>query len=91
LRAYLRNGVREYIIWRVYDRAIDQFVLREGRYDLVPSAADGILRSEQFPGFWLDTAAIIRGDVAGVISFLQKGLASPEHAVFAERLATSKA
>ncbi|OJW14262.1 MAG: hypothetical protein BGO49_10295, partial [Planctomycetales bacterium 71-10] len=28
LRAYRRNGVREYLVWRVLDRAIDWFVLR---------------------------------------------------------------
>jgi Uma2 family endonuclease len=92
-RVYRRNAVREYVVWRVHDRAIDQFVLREGRYDRVPPAADGILRSEQFPGFWLDTAALIRGNVAGVLAFLQRGLASPEHAAFAASLkarATSK-
>src|SRR5262245_10348691 len=30
LQAYQRNGVREYIVWRVEDFAIDWFVLRSG-------------------------------------------------------------
>ena len=29
LRAYERNGVREYIVWRVLEREVDWFVLRE--------------------------------------------------------------
>ena len=33
LQVYRRNGVREYIVWRVQDRQIDWFVLREGQYD----------------------------------------------------------
>ena len=39
LNAYRRNGVREYIVWRTDDAAIDWFVLRQGRYELLVSAA----------------------------------------------------
>src|SRR5262249_50676835 len=45
LNAYRRNGVREYVVWRVLDRQVDWFVNREGRFELMPPAADGILRS----------------------------------------------
>lgn len=86
LRVYRRNGVREYIVWRVLDRMIDQFVLREGRFDAIPASAAGILRSVLFPGVWLDTAALIRGDIAAVFGLLQQGMQSAEHAIFAEGL-----
>ena len=33
LRAYWRNGAREYVVWRVLDRQIDWFVLHEERYE----------------------------------------------------------
>ena len=33
LRAYRRNGVREYVVWRVWDREIDWFMFREGTYE----------------------------------------------------------
>ena len=33
LHVYRRSGVREYLVWRVLDRQIDWFVLREGRYE----------------------------------------------------------
>ncbi len=56
--AYLRNGVLEYIVWRVLDRAIDWFVRRDERYERLEPGADGILRSEVFPGLWLDPAAM---------------------------------
>ena len=36
LHAYRRNGVREYIVWRVWDEAIDWLVLRGGRYEPLP-------------------------------------------------------
>ena len=50
LHAYRRNGVREYIVWRVQDREIDWFVLRDGSYEPLAPDADGLLRSEVFPG-----------------------------------------
>jgi len=85
LNAYRRNGVREYVVWRVWDEAVDWFVLRSGRFEpLAP--ADGIYRSEVFPGLWLQPQAVLRGDLAQVLQVLEQGLASPEHAAFAERL-----
>ena len=86
LRVYRRNGVREYIVWRVLDQEIDWFVLRAGQYERVPLDAEGLYRSEVFPGLWLDPAALLRGDLATVLAVVQRGLASPEHAAFATRL-----
>jgi hypothetical protein len=63
---------------------LDQFVLREGRFDAIPASADGILRSTLFPGLWLDTAALIRGDIAAVFGLFSQGTRSPEHAAFAD-------
>lgn len=86
LHAYRRNEVREYVVWRVWDRAIDWFVLREDRYErLAPNAADQY-QSQIFPGLWLDPAALLRGDLAQVLAVVQQGLASPEHAEFVSRL-----
>jgi Uma2 family endonuclease len=86
LHVYRRNGVREYIVWRMRDRAIDWFVLREGRYESLAPGADGLLRSEVFPGLWLDPAALLRGDLATVLAVVRQGAESPEHAAFAARL-----
>ena len=86
LRAYQRNGVLEYVVWRVWDRAIDWFVLREDRYARLPLSAAGYYQSDVFPGLWLDPAAMIRGDLGQVMAVLQQGLASPEHADFVRRL-----
>lgn len=86
LNAYLRNGVREYVVWRVLDEAIDWFVLREGNYERLAPGANGIYRSEILPGLWLDTAAILRGDWPAALQVVQQGLASPEHASFVQRL-----
>jgi Uma2 family endonuclease len=86
LRVYRRNGVREYIVWRVLDQEIDWFILRAGQYERLPLDAAGFYRSEVFPGLWLDPAALLRGDLATVLAVVQRGLASPEHTAFVARL-----
>ena len=86
LDAYRRSGVKEYVVWRVLDGQIDWLEQDGGRF--VPKAAgdDGLHRSATFPGLWLDAAALLRGDLAAVLDGLRRGLASPEHLAFVERL-----
>lgn len=86
LDAYRRHGVVEYVVWRVVDRHIDWFVLRDGRYEPLVDGPDGVTRSEVFPGLWLDRQALLAGDLARVLAVLARGVASPEHAAFVERL-----
>jgi len=86
LRVYRRNSVREYLVWRVQDEAIDWFTLREGNYERLPLNSSGVYQSEVFPGLWLDHAALVRTDLATVVQVLQQGIASPEHAAFVARL-----
>lgn len=31
LQVYRRNGVREYVVWRTFDRVVDYFILRRSR------------------------------------------------------------
>jgi Uma2 family endonuclease len=82
LHAYRRNGVREYLVWRVQDREIDWLVLRDGCYDPLAAGDDGILRSTVFPGLWLDRTALLRGDLAAVLAVVQQGLSAADHAAF---------
>lgn len=90
LQVYRRNGVKEYIVWRTFDMAIDWFVLRQSQY--VPLATtDGVYRSETFRGLWLDATALIRGDLSTALNILQRGLSSPEHATFTKLLRSQKA
>ena len=90
MNAYGRNGVREYIVWRVLDSEIDWFVLRGGKFKSLRPSADGLLKSRVFPGLWLDSAALIRGDFAAALAALHRGLSSREHADFCTRLAASQ-
>jgi Uma2 family endonuclease len=86
LRVYRRNGVREYVVWRVDDRAVDWFVLRGSQFDRLAPGSDGIYRSEVFPGLWLDATALAQFDLPALRRTLQQGIASPEHAAFVTRL-----
>lgn len=72
---YCRAGVREYLVWRVDDREIDWHVLCGGGYELLRTGPDGLLRSEVFPGLWLDPDALLRGDGLRLIEALQSRLA----------------
>lgn len=86
LEVYQQHGVREYVVWRVLDRAVDWFALRGEQYEPLLAGPDGILRSEAFPGLWLDVEALLSGDGARLLAVLQEGIASPEHAAFVEHL-----
>jgi hypothetical protein len=88
-QVYRRNGVREYLVWRVLDKEIDWFVLRSGEYEPQALDAEGLLRSEVFPGLWLDPAALARGDLVRVLDVVREGLSSPEHAEFVARIGQS--
>jgi hypothetical protein len=83
--------VSEYIVWRVLDQAVDWFVLRDGQYERTSPDAQGLVRSQVFPGLWLDPAALLRGDLAAVLAVVQQGLASPAHDAFVARLRPSTA
>jgi len=80
--AYRRNGVREYLAWVTGEQRLIWWELREGEYQEIASAPNGLLPSGVFPGLWLDAAALLRGDMRTVLATLRRGLDSPEHRVF---------
>lgn len=80
--AYQRNGVREYLVWRPPEHALDWFVLHEGQYVAAAPTDNGVIRSQTFPGLWLNVAALLELDGANVLQTLQAGLASSEHREF---------
>lgn len=83
LNAYRRNGVREYVVWRVLDGEIDWFRLQGGRYEQITPAPSGIFQSVEFPGLWLDKDSMIGRNMPRVLQVLQHGIASPECIAFA--------
>jgi Uma2 family endonuclease len=87
LRAYQRNGVQEYLVWQVDERRVVWLALQHGQYAPLVADEQGVVRSQVFPGLWLDTAALVRGDFPTVIQTLQQGLLSDEYDAFKRRLA----
>jgi Uma2 family endonuclease len=87
LKVYRRNGVQEYLVWRVDDGQFDWFKLNEGEYIQLEPDENGILRSQVFPGLWLDRAALLAGNLPKVLEVVQQGLASQEHQDFVQVLA----
>ncbi|XWK87755.1 MAG: Uma2 family endonuclease [Phormidium sp.] len=86
LRVYRRNGVQEYLIWQIYNNRFDWFRLRDGEYLTLEPDANGIIKSQIFPGLWLAVPALLQGNLAEVLTVLQSGLNSSEHKDFLQRL-----
>ncbi len=94
LRAYQRNGVREYIVLLTEEDPpeLRWLALENGRFQpLKPDSADGLLKSRVLPGLWLNVDALLRGDMQGVFAAVERGCQTSEHAAFVQRLAAAKA
>lgn len=86
-RAYCRNGVQEYLVWQVFERRLDWFVLEADQYVNLQPNAQGILCSRVFPGLWLAVSALLAGEMQQVLEVLQQGLQSAEQQEFVQYLA----
>ncbi len=91
LRDYERAGVKEYVVVALRQKQVRWFVLHHGKFTALQPGPDGILRSEVFPGLWLDSNALVREDGRRLLAVLREGLATPDHAVFVGRLAARAA
>jgi len=87
-QVYEAAEMREYILWRTLDGAVDWWTRRDEGFVAIAPGEDGILRSEVFPGLWLDPVALLEGDGLRVMAVLNAGLASADHKAFVERLRT---
>lgn len=71
-RAYERAGVREYIVWRTRDRAVDWFEIGpDGRYITRQPDQAGLIESSQFPGLVLNVPALITMDKTRVLAAIR--------------------
>ncbi|MEP7038674.1 MAG: Uma2 family endonuclease [Acidobacteriota bacterium] len=86
-KIYRRNGVKEYIIWRVNDKEIDWFALSEGEYISLEKDKNGVVESRFFGGLRLNVEALLNDNLAQVLAGLQKGLKSKNHQDFVKSLA----
>ena len=69
LRAYRRNGVREYVVWQVWEKRLDWFELNEdGEYVAREPNRRGVIESRAFPGLRLAVEKLVAEDLAGVLA-----------------------
>jgi Uma2 family endonuclease len=85
-RAYRRNGIKEYIVWQVFEQKLDWFCLEEGEYVSLPVDENGVIKSLVFPGLWLAVDDLLSGNMGRVLAVLQLGLGVSEHDVFVQGL-----
>lgn len=86
LRDYQQAGVLEYIVVVIRRGVIRRFVLQGETYQETPADDHGMFRSTVFPGLWLDIEALLQLDGRRVMDAVRQGMATPEHAVFVQRL-----
>ncbi|MGD1866294.1 MAG: Uma2 family endonuclease [Phormidesmis sp.] len=84
--AYRRNGVQEYVVWEANNQRINWFSLQAGEYVSLEPDEKGILRSQVFPGLWLDVQAFVTGDMNQVLETLRVGINSQAHQDFVKKL-----
>lgn len=90
LEVYRRNGVQEYVVWKVLEEQIVWFHWQDGKFVEKSPDEDGIFRSEILPGLWLDAESLIHGDLDKVHDVLEQGLKSNAHSEFVDRLASQR-
>ena len=86
LKLYERAGVREYITIEIFGKRIVWRKLENAVYVAQQIPPDGVLRSQVFPGLWLDVAALWNDDGTKMLAALNAGLSSEDHQLVAERL-----
>jgi hypothetical protein len=87
---YELAGVLEYLVIELDPNRVHWFIRRDDRFENLDPGADGIHRSEVFPGLWLDSQALYAEDLDQLIEVLERGLATPEHSEFADRLSLAR-
>ena len=90
LPLYEAAGIPEYLAILLFEQEVRWHVLVGSRYQLLSPDPNGLLRSRIFPGLWLDSNALLKGNLHQVLARLQEGLHSPEHERFVADLASRK-
>jgi Uma2 family endonuclease len=85
-QAYRQNGILEYIVWQSFENQLDWFQLLEGEYQPLMPDAEGIIRSQVFPGLWLAVNALLGSQMVQVLAVVQAGIQSPAHETFVQEL-----
>src|SRR5260370_29516402 len=83
---YEKAGVREYVVVALRMKRVFWFIRRRVKFKDLAPGPDGIIRSEVFPGLWLEPAPLLRRDSKRIFGVVRPGLASPAHKAFASQL-----
>jgi Uma2 family endonuclease len=83
---YAKFGVKEYIIFCVEPSLIQGLNLASG--EMLPMDENGVIRSEIFPGLWIDARSLSTGDYKSAFETLSLGLQSSQHKAFVDLLAS---
>ena len=90
LSGWINEHQRHAIDYLTEENRVIWFVLRDGQFEELHLDPAGILRSEIFPGLWLDSGALLGGNLTQLQNVLHQGLATPEHAAFVQTLQVRK-
>jgi Uma2 family endonuclease len=71
LRAYCRNGVQEYVVWRVSEQQLDWFYLDGDEYRPLAADSHGVFQSRVFSGLRLSASVLASGDAAQLRAFVE--------------------
>ena len=85
MKAYQSNGVAEYLIWKVKEKEIQWLALKDGNYSQLPIERD-LLKSEVFPGLWLNVSALFKQELEQVEATLRSGMESEAYLNFVKEL-----
>ena len=85
---YRRYGVLEYLVLSVKEKQLRWFDLSNNRELQIDP--DGVLRAKTFPGLWIHRESLFAKNYQGLMSILNQGLATPEHAAFVQLLADAR-
>ncbi len=67
-QAYRRNGVREYIVWQIFENRLTWFRLDGGEFAELLAGPDGVIESIEFPGLRLAVDRLLARDSKGVLA-----------------------
>jgi Uma2 family endonuclease len=87
-KLYRENGIIEYLVIDLQKDTIRWFDLQLNQE--LQTEPDGIYRIRTFPGLWIDSSAVFDQNLARLITTLNLGLSSQEHAEFVSRLESTR-
>ncbi|MEM6253467.1 MAG: Uma2 family endonuclease [Cyanobacteria bacterium P01_D01_bin.156] len=84
---YRWNGIKEYVVWQVAEKKISWYSLEDGDYVLLLSDGQEIIRSKVFPGLDLQVDALLKSDLATVLTQVQQSITTDMYQAFVAQLA----